>query len=59
MVSQLTGSIAAGLQSQLKPGDTTTIDLMYSYEQYQNKVLFSEDTIKKMSLKLKKIRTES
>lgn len=35
-------------QSQLRPGDTTTIDLMYSYEN-NNKVSFSEDTIKRMT----------
>jgi hypothetical protein len=41
-------------QSQLKPGDTTTIDLMSSYE--GQKAVFQEDTIKRMSQKLKAVR---
>jgi hypothetical protein len=41
--------------SMMKPGDTTTIDLMYSYEN-QNKVVFSEDTIRRMTQKLKAVR---
>jgi len=39
----------------MKPGDTTTIDLMYSYEN-QTKVVFSEDTIRRMTQKLKAVR---
>lgn len=38
----------------MKPGDTTTIDLMYSYE--QQRVPFKEDTINRMSIKLKDIK---
>ena len=40
----------------MKSGDVTTIDLMYSFEN-QNKVVFQNDTIKRMTQKLKTVKS--
>ncbi len=42
---------------QSKQGDTTTIDLQYSYENV--KVTYNEDTIKRMINKLKNAKSET
>ena len=43
--------------SQFNPQHNSTIDLLYSYE--SQKAAFSEDTIKRMSLKIKEIREKT
>ena len=48
---------AMRVQSGMRPGDITTIDLMYSYE--NQKTTFQEDTIKRMTNKLKAVKQDN